>query len=380
MRNPFKYGTVVGGTAFCNRDEERKDLRRAIENGEKLFVYSERRLGKTSLVKAVLADLPEEEYVGIYVDLWPTDNAATFAAALAKASAESAASTARSMLEAARDIFRGLAPSVTIDDEGRPRVMFRLTSADRAEPPVDEVLAAPAKIAKRTGKRVVVVMDECQRILEYGDDSVERKLRSAIQHHDDVCYLFLGSRKHLVQKMFLDQDRPLYRAAGHYPLMPIAAKHWTPFIHDRFDIAGKKIDAARIDHLCLLTEGHPFYTQLLSYVLWERCEPGVEVTEELIDDALRVLLSREGHAYTTLWESLAMNQRRFLTGLAVEAGPVKPFSADFTHRYGLGSASNAQRAAEALTERDVIDRDDSAYVIVDRFFRLWIKKVHEEGR
>ncbi len=54
MRNPFQYGGIVAGDSFCNRGQEKADLLRAMENGEKLFVYSERRLGKTSLVQAVL--------------------------------------------------------------------------------------------------------------------------------------------------------------------------------------------------------------------------------------------------------------------------------------------------------------------------------------
>ena len=69
MRNPFQYGNVVGEEAFCNRKRELSDLRRAMENGEKLFLYSERRLGKTSLVKLALQKLPKSNFVRAYVDL-----------------------------------------------------------------------------------------------------------------------------------------------------------------------------------------------------------------------------------------------------------------------------------------------------------------------
>ncbi len=40
MKNPFQYGGVVRGDAFCNRRKEVEDLSRAMESGEKLFVYS----------------------------------------------------------------------------------------------------------------------------------------------------------------------------------------------------------------------------------------------------------------------------------------------------------------------------------------------------
>src|SRR6266568_2912369 len=89
MRNPFEYGGVVSGDAFCNREKEIRDLLRAMENAEKLFVFSERRYGKTSLVRAALGRLPKKAYVCAYVDLWPTDSEATFVTAVAKALAES---------------------------------------------------------------------------------------------------------------------------------------------------------------------------------------------------------------------------------------------------------------------------------------------------
>ena len=101
MTNPFQYGSVVVGDAFCNRRTELRDLQRAVENGEKMFVYSERRLGKTSLVQAVLNRLPRKGFVGVYVDLWPTDSEASFATATARAISRAVASTSSKMLETA---------------------------------------------------------------------------------------------------------------------------------------------------------------------------------------------------------------------------------------------------------------------------------------
>jgi uncharacterized protein len=187
--------------------------------------------------------------------------------------------------------------------------------------------------------------------MDYEDDLVERKLRSIIQHQADVCYLFLGSRKHFVQQMFLDRARPLYRSAGHYPLGPIAEEHWLGFISKRFLDADKQIDAGQIRAICRLTQGHPFYTQHLCHILWEETPPNATVTEDSIRAAVRTVLQRESFAYATLWESLTPHQRRFLTGLALEPTGVKPFSSAFTRRYSLRSASNAQRASQALVQK-----------------------------
>lgn len=375
MRNPFRYGGVVSEDAFCNREKELKDLLRAMDNAEKFFVHSERRLGKTSLIKLALKRLPKKEYLGVYVDLWPTDSALSFATATAKAITEALGSTADKALEVAKKFFGRLTPSATLDNEGKLQVSFGLQKMDDPGPELEEVLGVPARIAAQGKKKVVVVFDEFQQVLEYGSDLTERRLRSVIQMHEQVAYIFLGSRKHLIQKMFLDKSRPLYRAGGHYPLGPIAEAHWQPFIHERFFKANKQIAAAHIHSICHLTEGNPFYTQHLCHVLWELCEVNAQVTEALLESAIQVLLERESYTYTTLWESFTINQRRFLSGLADAPSDVKPFSADFIQRYRLGTASNAQRAAKTLLERDVIDRDDGSFVLSDRFFRIWIQKM-----
>jgi hypothetical protein len=375
MKNPFQYGGVVAEEAFCNRKKEITELLRAIENNEKLFVYSERRLGKTSLIQFVMKKLPKDEYLGVYVDLWPTDGERSFVTTVAKAISEAMSTTADKLLDNAKVFFGGLKPQVTVDDNGKPIVTFGIGRISKPILEMDEVLVAPAKIADQGKQKVLIVFDEFQQILEYDDDAVERRLRSIIQTHENVSYIFLGSRRHLIQKMFMDSSHPLYRAAGHYPLRLISETDWLPFIRKRFTNAGKRISDDNIRSICHLTMGHPFYTQHLCHVIWELCEINSQVTDEIIESAVDILLDRESYAYTALWESLAKNQRRVLHGLAHEQDNVRPYAASFIQPYGLNSASSVQRAIEALLERDIVDRDNGSFVITDRFFSIWIQRM-----
>lgn len=377
MKNPFEYGGIVSGEGFCNRVRETADLRRAVENAEKLFVFSERRFGKTSLVKRVLGSLPRDRFVPVYVDLWPTDDEAGFAAALAKALTEAVASSTNKLLATAKRLFGRLQPVLTTNDEGKPELTFRVSSGAGDLQPLEEVLNVPAHIARTRRRRVVVVLDEFQQILLYGSDLAERKLRSVIQKHGQVCYLFLGSRKHLIQGMVMDRNRPLYGAGGHYPLGPIATQDWGPFIKNRFEQAGKHIEDAEINAVCDHTQGHPFYTQHLCHALWETCEEGSTVARGLIGGAIDLLLDREAYAYATLWDTLTASQKRFVKGLADSPLGIKPFSSQFLQSYRVGSASTAQRAVKSLLEKDIIDRENGSFVISDRFFRLWILRLRQ---
>jgi AAA+ ATPase superfamily predicted ATPase len=370
--NPFEYGGVVTGAAFCNRHREKADLRRAITNHQKFFLFSERRFGKTSLVRSVIDGLPRNT-VSAFVDLWPTDDESSFVTATAKAIASSMENSAEKLLTLSKTLFTNLMPTLTVNDEGKPELSFGINKQLKIERALEEVLETPARIANK--RNVVIVFDEFQQILEYKTDLVERKLRSAIQNQRKVAYLFLGSRRHLIQKMFLDKSRPLYRAGTHYPLGPIAEQHWIPFIRHHFEATSRSISDDLIRIIWEQTQGHPFYTQHLCHAIWELCEPRKKVTSELIEQATKLLLEREHYAYTMLWESLALNQRRFLKGLAQESAKIQPFSAEFIGTYGLGTASNVQRVVESLLDRDIIDRDNGSFLISDRFFRLWVRNV-----
>jgi AAA+ ATPase superfamily predicted ATPase len=375
MKNPFEYGGIVSGHAFCNREAEKTDLLKAIRNHDKLFVFSERRFGKTSLVRTVISKVAQKDTLSAYVDLWPSDDETSFVTALAKAIASSLATSVQRLLTTAKELFSSLVPTITLNEENKPELSFGFGNNIKIDRAIEEVLDTPARIANKEKKNVVVVFDEFQQILQYENDLVERKLRSVIQSHRNVAYIFLGSRRHLIQKMFMEKNRPLYRAGGHYPLGPISEEHWTPFIRNHFRTTERVISDDLIHLIYTRTQGHPFYTQHLCHAVWELCDRKAKVTPEIVNAATQLLLERENYAYTTLWESLAVNQRKFLKGLASEAGKIQPFSSEFIRKYGLGSGSNVQRVVDSLLEKDVIDRDNGSFLISDRFFRLWVQSM-----
>jgi uncharacterized protein len=240
---------------------------------------------------------------------------------------------------------------------------------------LDEVLKTLPSLAKQAKKKLVIVLDEFQQIADYKSDTAEKRLRSAIQHHQGIAYVFLGSRKHLIQKMFLDKQRPLYRSAAHYQLKPIAEEHWIPFIRDKFSQSAKRIEDEQIRKLCTFTEGHPFYTQHLCHALWELTEVNATVQPNMLRQAIDLLLEQENYTFTTLWDSLTANQKILLNSIATAPTEFKPFGTDFIKHSDIGSASNVQRAADALLIKDLIDRNESgSFVIPDRFLKLWLQR------
>lgn len=372
--NPFEYGGVVGGAAFCNRSSEMDDLRRAAENADRILVYAERRMGKTSLVLRVLEQLERDNFLPIYVDVWPTHDATSFAASIAAAVTRAAETSTDRILTTAKDIFRHLIPALTLDEAGNPSIQFGARSGVLPQPQLEDALDGIQRLAEKRDQQLVVVFDEIQRLGEFDDDVAERVLRSRTQMHHGIAYFYLGSRKHLVEQMFSDKKRPLFQSAGHYPLEAIATQEWIPFVTARFENTEKRISEDVVAELCRRTGGHPYYTQHFAHVLWEITPSDYSISVEELTRAESVLLDRLAYTYTTLWEMLSLNQRLLLQAVAQEELEVQPFSSAFLRRINLASSS-AHSAATSLLERDIVDRMESGYFISDRFLRLWIRRM-----
>ena len=84
MANPFRYGKAVTGEYFCNRTHEIEELKSYIKSSQNVFIYSNRRLGKTSLIRMVLRALGGE-VIAIYVDVHRASSSAQFLEVYSKA-------------------------------------------------------------------------------------------------------------------------------------------------------------------------------------------------------------------------------------------------------------------------------------------------------
>ena len=51
MKNPFKFGTIVEGEYFTDRDDELQRIKQLLNSDNHLILISPRRFGKSSLVK-----------------------------------------------------------------------------------------------------------------------------------------------------------------------------------------------------------------------------------------------------------------------------------------------------------------------------------------
>lgn len=69
------------------------------------------------------------------------------------------------------------------------------------------------KIAQKKELKIKLVFDEFQDMMRLGDAFLLEQMRSSIQHHECVTYVFLGSIESIMTKIFSSKSSPFFHFA-----------------------------------------------------------------------------------------------------------------------------------------------------------------------
>jgi AAA+ ATPase superfamily predicted ATPase len=373
-KNPFHYGDLALDETFTDRKDELATLKADVLNGQNVAIIAPRRFGKSSLVKRASQDLLAEGVLVVEVDLMSTPSKEKLAAKLAKSIHDDIATAFFNAKERLR-VFSSLriVPVVTVNPEdGSPSFSF---SAARAERDIDETLERlfelPAELAANRGRQVVVYFDEFQEVTEI-DARLPAQMRAIFQQQAQVAHIYSGSKRHLMLRLFNDENEPFYRSAKVMEIGVIPTPLFEEFIKERFDSTDRGVGDDVVESLLQITRGHPYATQELAYALWETVPEGFTASSSDLDDALAAVLRAENARFTLLWDQASRAQRLLLQALATQPG--RPFSESYRKEHQLPSTSGVQRALTTLTSEELVAKDDSGdHYVSEPFLSAWIR-------
>jgi AAA+ ATPase superfamily predicted ATPase len=375
--NPFLYGALALDDAFTDREREIAELRSDLTNGQNVVILAPRRFGKTSLVWRVQQELVKKRVLVAQVDLMATPTKERLAEQLARTIHDDISSRLYRAREAALGVFRGLriTPRVTIDADDASMSFGFDVGHQRADvdATLERLLELPGELAAERKRRVVLVLDEFQEVTDI-DPHLPRLMRSVFQRQPEVAHIYLGSKRHMLRRIFSDRNEPFWRSAKHMELGVIPPELFAPYIIERFRATGKTIAADAVSRVLAITHGHPYATQELCYFVWEETAPRRTAGLAEVERGLTGALHSEHAHFTLLWDAAASGQRLLLQALAAEPG--RPYTADYRRRHGLPAATNVQKALRALERRELVTRQDGGLLAISEpFFAEWINRL-----
>ncbi len=378
MQNPFVYGEVVPAASFVDREAELDRLTGDLLAGQKVFLISPRRYGKSSLVVQALRAAAKQGALTVDVTVSSYSSYVAFLEGYARAllSVEARVDKARAWM---REMLGAVRPELRLepDEAGRAQVAVSFPSA-RTEKDVSrlaqEVFALPGRIAEARKRKLAIALDEFQAINAFNGGSVEHALRAAVQHQRQVGYVFSGSEPALMERM-LGKSRPFYKAGPVMRLQKIPADRFAEFLEARFRATSIKPVADFGSAIVELAGNLPYDVQRLAHEVWDDARAAGRKTVNLDDlhATLTRLLGEHDTLFEAIWQRLTLAQRAALRASVLQDGR-ELLSSETRSRHRLTGASTVQASLAALVREDILTKEGPRYVVVDSLLREWVAR------
>lgn len=363
MKNPFKYGSRVSGGAFFDREKIMRDMMGVLDGGNNVVLYGPRRYGKSSLVGEVMSRLRARGWVCAELNMMDVVSLEDFVTQYARVLYREAAPVVGALRHIA-GLFRRVSPKIGIDDEGKPELKFEISSRKAGVAALRDVLELPVKICP--AGRTLVVLDEFQEVESLGlGAQFERTMRSVIQNHEDISYVFLGSKTHMLERMFASPSRPFYNSAQKFVLSRPPEDESRRFVIERFRSVGIKMPEELAARVVSLAGNVPYYVQAVSSWAYNSVVGGRARTIRAADveEAFLSLYATETILMESVFASRPESQRLLMRALSRE--PTARFDEEYRDRHSLPSTSTVNTALRRLVKESIVELRDGAYALSD---------------
>lgn len=373
MKNPFKFGDPVEGEYYLPRVKLSNLVSQFLENQINVVLIGPRRFGKTSFALNLLKYFDENSYTTIFIDIFNITSHRDFLHQMLRA-----LQAKKTWIDRLKNIGKALKktrPKLTAEfDEvsGRPAVAFSL-DVPFAEKDVKEQIQDILSDFESLGKRIIVVIDEFQKVTEIEDSGwLEATLRTHMQQMRNTSFLFTGSRRTIIYDMLNNPARPFYRSCQSIEF-PAFGDEFTDWIIERFEELDIKCNRNAITHLRKLVQDTPNYVQMACFHLVAEGKTHVDIGE--VNTVLATVVQQNAYAYQTLLTSLSLAQQRVLRLAAIEQKQI--FSKEFLVKYEISSAPALASALNALKRKGLLDEEGKGrgtVIFDDPLFSIWLKQ------
>lgn len=370
MNAPFVFGKLALQQNFTNRKDEIKQLTSNFNSLTNTILISPRRWGKSSLVirASEQAQKKNKNLRFCFIDLYNVRSEEQFYQLLAEKVLRATSSKLDEIIDSAKQFMGQFVPRISINADATNDISLGLDWKEVKNTP-DDILNLCEKIAKEKKLKIIICIDEFQNISGFKNQlSIQKKLRSNWQKHQNVAYCLYGSKRHMLMDVFTSQSMPFYKFGDLIFLQKISEKDWISFLKKRFADTNKSLINSDAKLLAQLVECHPYYVQQLAQLSWLRTAKTCNAS--IIREAHESLVLQLSLLFQTRIDELNTSHVNFLK--AIIKGEKQTSSKNTINRYDLGTSANVLRIKKALLKKEIIDIQKGKICFLDPVFRHWL--------
>jgi hypothetical protein len=378
MENPFKFGGIVRGPFFADRKQELDELSREMINLSRIFLISPRRYGKTCLLFNLMDRLDEIGIASAYIDLNAYPGLGNLAEAYTHRTTKALETNTDKLIKIFSSL-RLLRPKISVGLNGSMSAGVEVAVQEKASlSALIEGMNNANRLAAQQNRKLVVIIDEFSDLTKFNGQGLEKALRSEVQQHEHIGYIFSGSEESVMLSMVKDRKRAFYKLGRIMGLGHIERNRYTDFIMDWLGKGDYTADRNDLQKLFDLGNDIPHNIQRLCHNMWEIARENRVVVPELIDQLPMIIAQQDSPHYELVWRSVSQQQKKLLMALSAEDDS-KPFSKDFQLTYGIGPSSSIKASLDSLVKKGILYKTvEGKYQFSDTFMPCWIDYIGDK--
>ena len=373
MENPFRYGGIVLGPYFADRQDEMEELKKEVRNISRIFLVSPRRYGKTCLLFNLMESLKSEKTPVAYLDLNAYPDIKSLSGGYAFQTCKALETNWNKLIKVLSGL-KNFKPQFSVESDGT-KISAELISTIQEKDALTALLEGmqyAESLANRTRQKLVVIIDEFSELAKYNGDTLEKALRSEIQKHQNIAYIFSGSEQSIMLAMLRDRKRAFYKLGRIMELGPIDRKSYKEFILQWLKKGGITVSASDLQRLFELGNDVPYNIQRMCNNMWDLAQKDNQVTSTTIEKLPVIIAEQDSPHYELFWRTASALQRKILIALSKEPD-LKPLSKDFALRYQISPPSSIKASLVSLIKKGILYQTlKGSYQFTDGFMPYWI--------
>jgi len=377
---PFIVGRPVRGEYFVDREEELRKLLALVEGVQKgassnSALIGLRRTGKTSVLENLEVRLrPNAKLVPVIVNCYGIAAKSRLAKVLVDKTIESYVRKTgdKAYLKRLTKAI-GEAAKSAIDRVSEVKFAeFSLKLRDKnteEDSLIEEALQYVESLAQEKNVFFVVMLDEFQDVIRWGDDTLKR-IRTVVQSQKRVCYVLAGSATSVMRNLVYDRRSPFYRQLVEIPIKKLDKTTASTFLKRRFALAKMRATDPVIEQITTLSDGYPDYVQRLGLELYLSIGQGGSIAEEQVDRAYEDMIVSLDGEFENYFSNFSPLEREILVALAT--GKIQPSEVAREVRKPI---FNISKTLTKLMNYGIIEKPmKGQYRITDPVFADWLNR------
>jgi len=362
----FIFDSILDEENICNLKNEKNTIMRGIDNSLKLLVYGKRNMGKTSLVKNVIAkawlrDQPSGLFM--YVDLMGVRQLSQISERMTIAFTEAYNTCFRmkSVFNNMLKIIKGIKPSIELDETGNPRLSFGIVAGEKIRSFTN--ILKQLDLIYESNIPVLLALDEFQDIALI--DEAEALFRNGLEHMNSrIPVIILGSKQHLLNRIFARPQAPFFNWGTHVYFDAIDYSEYWQYMDERFKQEGYRITFENAVYLQDKMSRMPEAINRLCFALLYHNLPEGEITRENIDSGLSKVVSDRRAEPEIYLSGFTAAEQKVMVNLAKKEPVMHPQGKDFINSIKL-TAPGVRKIMIKLEDEAIVYKEDTGYILAD---------------